>query len=139
MDHQRRKELVTEYQQRPRHLGIYQIHNVINGKKWINSSSNLYGALNKEKFLLNMGMHSVLELQKEWKEYGEDAFKLEILDEIKLEEGESLMGMVPINVPVNHPSYKKHRDKLQVMQQMWMDKLQPYGDKGYHELPEGEH
>lgn len=138
MDHKRRKELVAEYQQRPRRLGIYQICNLKNGKVWINSSYNLHGALNKETFLLNTGVHSVFVLQEEWNTYGEEAFKLDILDEIKLEEGESLIGMIPIDVPVSHPAFKKYREELELMQQMWLDKLQPYGDKGYHQYPKSE-
>jgi hypothetical protein len=138
MDHQRRKELVAEYQQRPRRMGIYQICNLDNGKIFIGSSYNLHGALNKETFLLNTGLHSITGLQEEWNAYGENAFRLDILDEIKLAEGESLMGMVPVDVPVNHPSVKKYKDELQLMQQMWLDKLQPYDDKGYHDRPANE-
>ncbi|OAB47815.1 GIY-YIG nuclease family protein [Paenibacillus antarcticus] len=132
MDQQRRKQLVNEYQQLPRKIGVFQICNLVNGKVWIGSSLNLHGALNKEVFILNMGNHDCVPLQKEWKEYGEQQFKLEILEQLKLEEGESLIGMIPLNVPVNHPTNKKHRKELVELEQKWLDKLQPYGDKGYH-------
>lgn len=133
MDQQKRKQLVTEYQQRPREIGVYQIYNLANHKIWIGSSLNLHGALNKDVFMLNMGNHDCKALQKEWKEYGEHQFKLEILERLKLAEGESLIGMVPVNVPVNHPSNKKFKKQLEELEQKWLLKLQPYGDKGYHE------
>lgn len=133
MDQQRRKQLVTEYQQRPREIGVYQIYNLTNHKIWIGSSLNLHGAFNKDVFMLNMGNHDCKALQDEWKEYGEQQFKMEVLEKLKLEEGESLIGMVPVNVPVNHPSNKRLKKELEELEQKWLLKLQPYGDKGYHE------
>lgn len=133
MDQQRRKQLVTEYQQRPREIGVYQICNLSNHKIWIGTSLNLHGALNKEVFMLNMGNHACAPLQQEWKEFGEQQFKLEILEKVKLDEGEALIGMIPVNVPVNHPSNKKFKKELEELEQKWLNKLQPYGDKGYHE------
>ncbi|MNP24112.1 hypothetical protein D3C76_1168550 [compost metagenome] len=59
---------------------------------------------------------------------------MEILEQVKLPEGESLIGMVPLNVPVNHPANKKYKKELQALEQKWKDKLHPYGDKGYHEI-----
>ena len=133
MNHQRRKELVAEYQQLPRKIGVYQIRNSVNDKIWIGSSLNLYGAINKDVFILNMGNHACVSLQKEWKTYGEQQFEMEILEQLKLEEGESLIGMIPLSVPVNHPTNRKYRDELRKLELKWLDKLQPYGDNGYHE------
>ncbi|AOZ92712.1 GIY-YIG nuclease family protein [Paenibacillus crassostreae] len=133
MDQQRRKQLVEEYQQQPRKMGVYQIRNLTNHKIWIESSLNLYGAYNKDVFILNMGNHDCVALQLDWKVYGEQQFEMEILEQVKLEEGESLIGMIPLNVPINHPTNKKYKKELQKLEQKWLDKLQPYGDKGYNQ------
>lgn len=133
MDQQRRKQLVEEYQQQPRKMGVYQIRNLTNQKIWIGRSLNLYGAYNKDVFILNMGNHDCVALQQDWKVYGEQQFEMDILEQVKLEEGESLIGMIPLNVPINHPANKKYKKELQKLEQKWLDKLQPYGDKGYNQ------
>lgn len=55
------------------------------------------------------------ELQNEWNTYGADAFSIEMLETIKREEEKALS--------------KKDLLKLEAK---WLEKLQPYGEKGYH-------
>lgn len=94
--------------------GIYQIRNTKNGKVFIASARNV-SKLNGVKFELNMGGHRNKALQSEWKEYGEDAFQFEILDSFE-ENGKP--------AEVNRV--------LRRLEKEWIEKLQPFGDKGYN-------
>jgi hypothetical protein len=55
-------------------------------------------------------------LAQEWKEQGEQNFVVEILDELK---------------PVDDQGYD-YRDDLKALEAMWLEKLKPSGERGYH-------
>lgn len=112
-----RKTLKREYQQHPPLMGIYQIRNLANDKILIGASLNLHGILNRNKFQLEMGGHPNKTLQAEWNEFGEKSFVFEILDEL---------------APNPDPQHD-HRDDLEALLQLWLDQLQPYGERGYNE------
>jgi group I intron endonuclease len=67
-------------------VGVFQIQNAVNHKVYIGSSLNLEAIWNRYKLELNMGSHRNSALQQEWKEYGEDNFRFDILSELKREE-----------------------------------------------------
>ena len=94
--------------------GVYQIKNLHNDKIYIGSTPNIK-TLNGVKFTLKTNTHQNKELQKEWNTYGADAFSIEMLETIKREEEKALS--------------KKDLLKLEAK---WLEKLQPYGEKGYH-------
>nr|WP_319637824.1 DUF2087 domain-containing protein [Priestia aryabhattai] len=94
--------------------GVYQIKNLHNGKIYIGSTPNIK-TLNGVKFTLKTNTHQNKELQNEWNTYGADAFSIEMLETIKREEEKALS--------------KKDLLKLEAK---WLEKLQPYGEKGYH-------
>jgi len=122
MDQQKRKEMVSAYMEKKKPMGILQIQNKRNGKRFIVSSVNLDGLMNRERFMLDMGNHTNKELQKDWKELGSDQFTFEILDQIKPKEDQAM----------DRQGLKNVKDELALLEQMWLDKLQPYGDQGYH-------
>lgn len=111
-------ELKKNYQNSLQPMGIYQVKNNVNGKILIGSSKNLPGRLNRFKFSLKYGAESNKELMEDYNEYGEDNFSFEILDELK---------------PKEDPDYDYTED-LKVLEEMWIDKLQPFGDKGYNKI-----
>ncbi|MDO7907453.1 GIY-YIG nuclease family protein [Paenibacillus sp. JX-17] len=110
----RRKELNAQYQEIKIEAGVYRIINRKTGRMLVDSTPNLK-SLNGKRFTLNMGTHINKQLQQEWKTYGEDAFDIEVLEVLK---------------PKEDPFFDA-KDALEKLEQHWLDKLQPYGDKGY--------
>ena len=113
----KKKELIKEYKQNPPKMGVYQIRNLVNDKVLIGIALNLAGILNSNKFQLNMGGHRNKALQAEWKEFGAENFVFEVLDELA----------------PNSSSEKDYREELAFLEEFWLDKLQPFGERGYNE------
>lgn len=111
-----KQDIKREYKDRAKPAGVFQIKNTANGKVFLGSSLNLEGPLNRNKFTLNMGQHRNTMLQKEWNEYGQDAFVLEILEVVKVKDD---------------PNFNLI-DELTLVEQIWLEKLQPFGDNGYN-------
>ncbi len=99
-------------------MGIYQIKNKVNGKIYIDSSKNLEGTRNSRLFQLKMGKIVFnRELQKELNEFGADGFEFSVIDVLDdLEPGDNIDRMLA--------SLELH----------WLDKLQPFGERGYNSL-----
>ncbi|MGE5454881.1 MAG: GIY-YIG nuclease family protein [Methylocystaceae bacterium] len=113
----RRKELKLQYKQNPPPMGVYQIRNNINGKIWVASSMNLHGSSNSYHYkLATTGAHRVKELRDDWERYGPDAFVFEVLETVN---------------PDEFPQ-ADWRAALALLEEIWLEKLQPYGDKGYN-------
>lgn len=112
----RKQELKQMYKEVKTEAGVYQIRNTKNGKVWIDGTMNLK-TMNGKQFMLKHGSHPVKDLQKEWEKYGEDAFVFEVLEVLEKK---------------NEPYYDA-ADALEKLEDKWLDKLQPYGDKGYNE------
>lgn len=112
----RKKEIKMAYKNKPAVAGVFQVKNKINGKVLLGSSLNLDGALNRHKFELMAGGHRLAELQKDWKTFGADSFIFEILE------------VVPQN---KDPEYN-YEDDLTLLEEIWIEKLQPFGEKGYN-------
>lgn len=115
----KKKELKREYKLNHRPMGVYQLRNVVNEKVLIGAALDLPGILNRHKFQLKMGNHPNGVLQAEWNEIGGESFAFEILDEIMPKEG------------------RDHREELAFLEELWLEKSQPYGDRGYNEKKKG--
>lgn len=113
----KKQELKKEYQQTHTPMGVFQIRNLTNEKIFVGSSLNLPGILNRHKFALGMGNHQNKALQADWQESGSDNFAFEILDEL---------------TPVSDPQHD-YREDLAFLEEMWLEKLQPFGERGYNE------
>ena len=114
-----KKEKIREYKNTPRPMGVYQIKNQVNGKVLIGSSLNLPGILNRFKTELKMGSCRNNDLQKEWNQFGPEVFEFK---EIEILE------------PKDDPAYDPTED-LHVLEELWTEKLSPFGDKGYNKPP----
>ena len=111
-----RKELNQEYMKRVKPAGVFQIKNTANGKVLLGSSLNLEGPLNGHRFMLKIGSHHNKVLQQEWNEYGEEHFLFEILETVKVKDD---------------PNFNL-RDELTLLEMIWLEKLQPFGEQGYN-------
>jgi hypothetical protein len=115
----KKKELKREYRQSHPPMGVYEIRNRINEKVFVASALNLPGALNGNRFQLSAGSHPNRTLQSEWREFGSDNFAFAILDELAATEG---------------PDHD-YRADLAFLEEFWLEKVQPYGERGYNKKP----
>lgn len=80
MQAQQRKEAIREFKERVTPQGIYAIRCAADGASWVGASRNLDAQRNGTWFQLNGGMHRNPSLQAAWKQYGADAFFLEVVE-----------------------------------------------------------
>jgi group I intron endonuclease len=112
-----KKRLKREYKQNPPPMGVFAIRNMVNDKVFVGVSQDLSGIINRHKFQLKMGKHQNVRLQTEWNEFGEDKFAFEILEQVEQRD-------------VPHSDY---RGELALLEELWLEKLQPFDDRGYNE------
>lgn len=106
-----------KYNASRRPMGIYLIRNLVNGKVFIGSTANLDAVFNSIRFKLYAGSHSSKSLEADWKEYGTGKFAFEVLEELS---------------PREAPNYDVAAE-LETLEGRWLEKLKPYGEKGYNE------
>lgn len=66
--------------------GVYSITNIINNKRYIGSSRDIYGRWALHERELIKGNHHSLHLQRAWDKYGKENFRFEIIEECLQEE-----------------------------------------------------
>lgn len=113
----RKEELKQLYKETKVDAGIFQIKNTKNQKIFIASTRNLK-TINGQQFMLKMGSHINKSLQADWNEFGEDAFTIEVLEILKEKED----------------GYFDAKDALKKLEEKWVEKLQPFDERGYHKL-----
>lgn len=111
-----KQDIKREYKERKKPAGVFQVKNMVNGKILLASSLNLDGPLNSHKFMLKIGRHRNEDLQKDWNEFGADKFTFEILELIKEKDDPHFDVSV----------------ELTLLEQLWLEKLQPFGERGYN-------
>ena len=111
-----RKEIHREFKERVKPSGVFQIRNMANDKVLLGSSLNLEGPLNKHKFMLTINGHPNKELQQDWNELGPDQFSFEILETVQTSD---------------NPNFNL-KDELTLLEEIWLEKLQPFGERGYN-------
>jgi hypothetical protein len=111
-----KKEIKKQYKETVQPMGVFQIKNNQNSKIFIASSKNIHGKLNRTKFELKNGTYSNKEIQKDYNNAGDQGFSVDVLD---------------ILDPKEDLNYD-YSDDLKTLEEMWLEKVQPYGDKGYN-------
>jgi hypothetical protein len=112
----RKKELIREYKETPRPMGVFQIKNKVNGKLLLVKAMNIPGIMNGRLMELKQGTHKNRELQADWNQYGESAFSFDVLATLKPED----------YLPEEWPG------AVAELLKTWLEKIQPYGDAGYN-------
>lgn len=110
MDKARKKELQQEYMNAKHPMGIFSIRCKLNNKCYIQTTPDLRGVMNGAYVRLAGGRHPNKELQKEWNEYGEDNFNVEILEQLQYDEKDE--------------EKSDYSEELEVLQMIWEEKLQ---------------
>lgn len=113
-----KRALTKQYKQSPPLMGILLVRNLANGKIFIDSAQNVQGRLNSCKFQLTMGSHMNHALQEDFKKYGEASFTFEIVDTMEPKE-----------------TTAENVKDIKQLEEMWLEKLQPFGEKGYNRRP----
>jgi len=80
---EQRKQLVREYEERKKLIGVFAIRNKVTGKIFLDRTMNLGVAFNKHRFQLNMGSHPKKEMQSDWTKYGEENFFYEAIEALE--------------------------------------------------------
>lgn len=111
-----RKALIREYKERPRSMGVYQVRNRVDGKVLVGASVDLPAILNRNRAALRLHSHTNRALQDDWNALGPDAFAFEVLDTLELPDDRDY-----------DPS-----DDLRTLEALWLEKLSPFGERGYH-------
>jgi hypothetical protein len=117
---ERREVLKQLYKELENQAGVYQIKNKENQKILVISTPNLK-SMNGRQFELEMGGYKNKELQKEWNQYGKDAFSFEVLEVLQKKEDGRYTG-----------GYSDIKTALDKLEQKWIDKLQTFGERGYN-------
>ncbi|HUI93426.1 MAG TPA: GIY-YIG nuclease family protein [Chitinivibrionales bacterium] len=113
-----KKELIRNYKQTLLPMGIFQVTNTANGKILVGKSKTLNTKFNSIMFQLKTGSFPNPDLQSDFVKCGEGAFKYEIIDRLE---------------PKEDPLYN-YDDDLKTLEELWLDKLKPFGEKGYNRI-----
>jgi hypothetical protein len=98
-------------------MGVFLIRNVVSERVFLGVGQDLRGVMNRHKFELSMGSHPNKQLQADWNEFGRDSFAFEIVDQL--------------DAP-DDPGFDRVKE-LAFMEQLWLEKLKPFGSRGYNE------
>lgn len=110
------REVRRQYKETIQPMGIFQIKNLDSGKIFLDWSLNLPGSLNRHLFQLEMGSLRNHELQADFSRLGKQAFELSIVDRLD---------------PTDEPD-RNYTEDLKSLLALWIEKLDPTGDRGYH-------
>jgi len=104
----RRKELIEQYKQMKPDMGIFRVRLKDGNKCFLETSQNLKGKMNRTRFQLDAGSHPNLELQRDWKRYGEGRFAFEVLELLPYAKDESKTD---------------YTEELAILKHIWEEKL----------------
>ncbi len=112
-----KRDLKMQYKNMKQPMGIYRITNKVNGRIFIGSSKTVDKVWNRISFQLQNRSYPQRELQEDYVRYGKDAIVFDVVDYLTPREEE--------------PDYDYTYD-LKTLLDIWIEKLQPYGERGYN-------
>ena len=101
-------------------MGVYRILNTRDGRSLVGRSVDVPSSLNRERAALRFGAHQNAALQRDWNALGPDAFVFEVLD--------------TLTPPDDRPGYDPS-DDLRVLEALWLERLEPFDERGYTRRP----
>ncbi|MFH0734011.1 MAG: GIY-YIG nuclease family protein [bacterium] len=113
-----KNELKKKYKETLTPMGVYKIENKINKKIFIGSSLNITARFNRHQMELKFGSEDIKELLDDYNKYGLENFEFRIVDLLKRKDD---------------PTYNYRKD-LAELENMWLEELQPYGERGYNKI-----
>ena len=116
-----RKQLIREYKETPRLLGVGVVRHRASGKALLVAGIDVPALLNRHQAQLRLQAHRNKALQADWQRDGADAFEFVVLDTLK-----------PAQEPDHDPA-----QELAVLEALWLDKLKPFAPAGYHQPSAG--
>lgn len=111
-----KNEIKRKYKEFKPTIGVYKIENKATGKFFIGSNLNIEARFNRYKMEATWGLEQNIDFFNDLKKYGYDGFTFTIIDKIK---------------PKDDPNYN-YRKELLELEEMWLNELQPYGERGYN-------
>lgn len=111
----KKRELKQQYKEIKTEAGVFQVRNTQNQKILVDSTQNLR-TLNGKEFQLKSGVYPNKRLTEELQQYGPEAFVFEVLEVLEKKED----------------PFFYEKDALKKLQAGWIEKLQPFGDRGYN-------
>jgi len=114
-----RKDLIRAYKETVQPAGIYIVRNTVEGKLLLGASRNLPAGLNGQRAQLRFGGHRNRSLQADWNRLGEEAFVIEVFEELKPVEG----------------NREVRQEDLEALLALLIAELRPWGERGYHAPP----
>lgn len=122
MDKQKKKELAAQYVLSERPAGVFALVHIASGKSYVGTTPDLPAMKNRLLFQLKMGACSIKPLADDWNKYGEEAFEYKELERFK---------------PPESGQYNLMKE-LEAMEADWLERLQPYDERGYNKRPSRE-
>jgi hypothetical protein len=112
-------DIKRAYKDNPPPAGVFRVTNVANGKVFLGKGMNVRGILNSQQVKLQAGFHPSRELQQDYNQFGAEKFVFEVIDQL------DSTGKSP----------QEMHDDLASLEELWLEKLQPYGERGYNKPP----
>ena len=117
MEKEKRKKLVEAYKETKTYMGVFAVRNTVNGKIYIGSARNLKSRWLTLKGQLDDRWFANAALQADWNTYGAEHFVFEVLEDAATD-------------TESDPAFA-----LKLMEKRWLEKHEPYGEKGYNKPP----
>ena len=115
-----RRELRRAYKETRRPMGVYRVRNTRDDRSLVGRSVDLPSILNRLRQQLRLGVHPNAALQRDWNALGPEVFAFEVLD--------------TLTPPDDQPAYDPAGD-LRALEALWLEQLEPFGERGYTPRP----
>jgi hypothetical protein len=112
MKQQNRKEIIRAYKGIKQVGGVYIIRNTVTGKEYLDSAVNIESSRNRFEFSKSTNSCVYKWLERDWAEYGKDAFVFEVLE--TLERGDDQAAA-------------QFKEDIQTLQEIWEEKRNTTG------------